>query len=96
MFKILKSLRPRKLQADVSVGTGSPDTTGYIMAVAGMLYPTYGKHINIVPDFENTIFEGRIYLKGRITIFILLVHGLAVYLDKDLHKLLKKLKREDA
>lgn len=96
LLKILKSIRPRKLQADVIVGTGAPDTTGYLMAVAGMFYPTFGKSVNIVPDFENTIFEGRIYLKGRITVFILLVHALAVYLDKDIHKTLKKLKREDA
>lgn len=95
-FKVLKSICPRKLTADLTVGTGSPDTTGYIMAVAGMLYPTFGKSLNIVPDFDNTIFEGRIFLKGKVTIFVLFVQALKLYMDKELRSLLKRLKKEDS
>lgn len=96
LFKVLKSIRPRKLTADLLVGTGSPDTTGYVMALAGMLYPTFERHVNITPDFEKTIFEGRIFLKGRITVFVILLQALKIFFDKELRKLLKRLKREDA
>ena len=93
---MLKSIRPRKLTADLLVGTGSPDSTGYVMAVAGMLYPVFGKSVNITPDFENTIFEGRIFLKGKITVFVILLQALKIFMDKELRRLLKRLKREDA
>lgn len=96
LLKVIKSIRPRKLKADILVGTGAPDTTGYLMAVAGMLYPYLGKHVNITPDFDNTIFEGRIEFKGRITLFILIMHALKLYMDKELRNLLSRFKREDA
>lgn len=95
IFKILKSIHPRKLNADIIVGTGSPDTTGYIMAGAGMLYPYLGKHVNITPDFDNTIFEGTIQFKGRITLFVIIKHALKIYMDKELRNLVSRFKRED-
>ena len=96
LLKVLKSIRPRKLIAELVVGTGSPDTTGYVMALAGMMYPYLGRHVNIEPDFEKTIFEGKITFKGHVTIFVLLWQALRIYFDKDLRTLLGKLKREDA
>lgn len=96
IFKVLKSLRPRKLEADLTIGTGSPDTTGYCMAVAGMLYPHFYRHVNIVPDFEKTIFEGRIFCKGKITLCVFLIQALRLYTNKDIRVLIKKLKREAA
>ena len=96
LLKVLKSIRPRKLIAELVVGTGSPDTTGYVMALAGMMYPYWGRHVNIEPDFEETIFEGRIFFKGHVTLFVLLWQALRIYFDKDLRTLLGKLKREDA
>lgn len=96
IFKVLKSLRPRKLEADLTIGTGSPDTTGYCMAVAGMLYPHFYRHVNIVPDFEKTIFEGRIFCKGKITLCVFLIQALRLYTNKDIRALIKKLKREAA
>lgn len=96
VLKVLKSIHPRKLNADILVGTGSPDTTGYLMAVAGMLYPYLGKHVNITPDFDNTIFEGRIQFKGRITVFVIIIHALNIYMDKELRNLVTRFKREDA
>ena len=96
IFKVLKSIRPRKLKVDAIIGTGSPDTTGYLMAIAGMLYPYFGSSVNIVPDFEKTIFEGQIFIKGRITVFVIVLQALKLLLDKELRNLLKRLKREDA
>ena len=96
VLKVLKSIRPRKLKADIIAGTGAPDTTGYLMAVAGMLYPCLGRHVNITPDFDNTIFEGKIEFKGRITLFVLIIHGIKLYMDKELVNLISRFKREDA
>lgn len=96
LVKVLKCIRPRKLKANITVGTGSPDTTGYIMALAGIMYPCLGKNINITADFDNTILEYDIKFKGHITLFIIIVQILKLYTDREIRILISRLKREDA
>lgn len=94
IFRVLKSIRPRVLKAALHVGTGSPDTTGYLCAVYGMLLPVLGSHVVLDADFEEAVLEGRFFLKGRITVFTLLRHAAGVLLDKQLRIFIKQLKRE--
>ncbi|MCM1111843.1 MAG: hypothetical protein NC399_01170 [Muribaculum sp.] len=93
--RILKSIRPRKLKADILFGTGSPDTTGYVFALYGMLCAYLGDCVLLVPDFERAVLEGELYAAGRITVFKLVWNGLWVALDKRLWELISKLKKED-
>lgn len=95
IYKLLKHMKPGKLQAQVRFGTGEPDTTGYLMGVYGMLLPILGKDICVTPDFDERILEGRGYAKGRITLFYLLYQGVRIYFDEGLHKLIENIKRED-
>lgn len=95
LFKVLKSIRPRVLKADLHIGTGSPDTTGYLCAAYGMLSPVLGNNVKITPDFEETVWEGRVFIKGRITIFTILWQALGIVLDKQLRTFIKELKREE-
>lgn len=92
--KIIKSIRPKKIKGQLLLGTGSPDTTGYAMAVYGILSPYLGQNLVLTPDFEDKVFTGRLYVKGRIITGILLIHGLKIALDRRLHSFIKKLKRE--
>lgn len=93
--KVIKSVRPRKIKADIHFGTGSPDTTGYALGVYGMLSSFLGNTINVTPDFEEAVLEGEIYLAGRITIFVLLMNGSKLLFDRRLRLFIKRLKRED-
>lgn len=93
--RVLHHMRPRTIKADLVVGTGAPDTTGYLLAVYGMMLPLLGNHINIVPDFNAPVLEGNLFLKGRIALFVLLHSGIKILLDKQLHGLIRKLKREE-
>ncbi len=90
--KVLKHIRPRTLKADIVYGTGSPDTTGYLYGVYGMLSPKFGKDICVVPDFEKQILEGSLYAAGHITVCTLLINILALLLDKRLRISLGRLK----
>lgn len=92
---ILKSIRPRRMIGEIIVGTGSPDTTGYIMAVYGILITICGKNFIVTPDFENKILEGHLKIKGRLIIAVLAFHILMAVLDRKLHIFLKKFKREE-
>ncbi len=95
LYKIWKNIRPSKLKAKLKIGTGQPDTTGYILAVHGMLYPLIGNNVFIEPDFENQVYEGTIFIKGRITVFVLLWAAIKLYFDEDIKHFLKRIKREE-
>lgn len=94
IWNILKHIKPRKLETQLEIGTGEPDTTGYVLAIWGMLYPVWGNHINIVPDFEHKIFRGTWYARGRILLIVPAFHILRLALDRQLHELIKELKTE--
>lgn len=95
LFRIWKNIRPAKCRAELTIGTGEPETTGYILAVHGILYPIIGNAIIIEPDFENQVFEGNFFLKGRITVFVLLYAVIKIYFDKNIRYFLKRFKREE-
>ena len=90
--KILKSIRPRKLKINAIFGFESPDTTGKIYGFTCMLYPYYGKDIHIIPDFERSVIQGDVYIRGRIFIIVLVVNALKILLDRKLYKVIHKLK----
>lgn len=91
---ILKEIKPKKLHADILFGTGAPDTTGYVLGVYGVLSAQIHKpsYINLTPDFEKAILEGRMEATGRIMLFTLVKNGFMLLFDKKLKLLLKKLK----
>lgn len=90
--KILKSVRPRHIRAEITFGTGAPDTTGYAYGVYCMFSPALGGDICVTPDFDQAILEGTVAISGHITVFICLWNALKLLLDKKLHLFLKKLK----
>jgi hypothetical protein len=94
--KVLRSLRPRKLKANIQFGTGSPDTTGLAYGVCSMLYPYFGKYINITPNFEKAMFLGDISLSGWAVGWVIIAGVLRISLDKGIRQFLKKWKREVA
>ena len=94
--RIWKNIRPTKCRAELMIGTGEPDTTGYILAMHGILYPIIGNDIVIEPDFENQVLEGKLFLKGRVTVFVLLYAVLKIYFNKNIRYFLKRFKREEA
>lgn len=95
VWKILKSIRPRKLRAQILFGTGSPDTTGYAYGVYGMFLPLLGPDVIVTPDFCQAVLEGSFYAAGHITIAVLLWHTIRVLLDKRLRRFWDKLKHKD-
>ena len=92
MGKILQSIRPRHLKADITFGTGSPDTTGYIFAFYGILSPYLGKDVRLTPDFQQAIVNGRFKVSGHITCIVLLFNGLSLLFDKKMKIFLRKMK----
>ncbi len=94
--RIILNLLPKKLDADILLGTGSPDTTGYAMAIYGLISPYLGNKVCFTPDFENTILEGRFYLKGRLRLNTIIAGVLAVLLDPNFRIVRRRIKKHIA
>lgn len=94
VLDLIRTIRPRKINGSLHIGTGDPAGTGQVLAIYGILYPLIGNHIDMVPDFENQILEGQLFAKGRITAFRILKTAWIVYFNKDLRRLIKLFKRE--
>jgi hypothetical protein len=92
LVKVLKHIRPTKLSVNMEFGTGDPCTTGQALAVIALFYGYYGESIRIIPNFETSIAEGSIYIKGRIRLFTLLVICIKLILDKNFRLFLKNIK----
>lgn len=88
--KMWKHVRPRKLQGSIHFGLEDPATTGQVLGVVGMLYPVYRNHFVIAPDFEQQIFEGKIYAKGRVQIGRMTFLLLRFMLTRDFFKTVQK------
>lgn len=95
--KILKSVRPRFLRAEVLMGLEEPDLTGYAYGIYWALKPFLGKkcQATVTPDFERQVLEGEAVLGGRIMAAVLLYHAVRVLFDRRLRRLLDKLKKQE-
>lgn len=95
LFSVFSYIRPRKFQADLTIGTDDPAATGKILSYYGMLYPFIGDHVTVVPDFERKRIEGTVLIKGKVKLFTFIKAALRIYFNKDIRKLLKLFKKED-
>lgn len=86
LYRLIKHIKPKKYKINLKFGTGDPALTGQVLGILGMLMPVYKKNAHIIPDFENIILEGDIYMKGRITIAKLLLLGFQLYQDKNIKR----------
>ena len=93
LMRIAKSLSPQKFQVNLHLGFEDPAVLGEILAVWGMLYPFHQGRVDIVPEFGQTILEGDILLKGKISLFVYLKVALILFFDKNIKQLIKQIKR---
>ena len=80
--KLLRHIKPTKLKSRLVFGTGDPCSTGQILGFFGILYGFYGNDLNITPDFENKVFEGTHYVRGRIRLGTVAFIVIKFLLDK--------------
>lgn len=91
-FKVLlKKIRPEKGKAAVKAGFEDPYYTGCMAAFYSIIYPLIGDMVVLNTDFENTIFEGDFYFKGKFTVFVVLYFVYRVYFKDDFSYIKDKL-----
>lgn len=93
ILKILNSIRPREFQLEGEFGFATPDTTGKVYGMyCGAIRPYLYNHIKLVPNFEEQVLKGNLFLKGQITIFVIVLNTFRILFDKRLKPLINKLK----
>lgn len=80
---LVKHILPRKLHAEMEIGTGDPCTTGYALGIIGMFYGRFADNIVIRPNFEEQVYVGKVEAIGRIRLFSILWIGLKVIMNKE-------------
>lgn len=92
LFKMLKSILPRKFCGRLRFGLEDPYTTGLLAGGASMFYPVYKDTLELAAVFDEEVVEGEGELHGRIIIGVIAYHGLRLYMDKRIRRMIKHFK----
>lgn len=95
LVRLFRMIKPRKLKVNGIIGMKSPDQTGYVCAVIGVISPFFKKQIHVIPDFENFIIKGNVLMKGRIYLFVVIIIALKAFFDKNIRKVIEMFRKEE-
>ena len=95
LLRIGRMLRPKVCRIRLLAGTGDPAGTGQLLAFYGILYPLVGNHVSVDADFDHKVMEGDLLVKGSVTMFVFLLAAFQLFVNKNIRRLLKMLKKED-
>lgn len=88
----VRKIKPDKINGYLRFGLEDPYNTGQVLAVLSVLYPFYGEHFQVYPEFEQKIIEGDVFFKGRIHFMHLLLVLGRLYFDKNVKTAYKNYK----
>ena len=92
--RLLQKSRPKKYRFRVRYGFEDSETTGWLAVRLAVLYGLLGLDIELIPDFEESVFEGECMIKGKIRLVGILMIAGKVYFNRLVQKkLLKKSSR---
>lgn len=92
--RLLQKIRPKKYRLRVRYGFEDSETTGWLAVRLAVLYGLLGLDIELIPDFEESVFEGECMIKGKIRLAGILMIAGKVYFNRLVQKkLLKKSSR---
>jgi len=90
--RLIKGILPGDLFIKATIGTGDPATTGYVLALAGILTAKFGNDIQIRGDFTKaTAEDAEVRVKGKIVLGKLVWAALAFALTKPVRKAIIKM-----
>lgn len=93
VMKLLRRIAPGTVVADIHYGFEDPSLTGRVLAGLGILYPLLGRHVQIKPDFQETVLEGNVNIKGRIYAVFVAVMAVNMLLNRNVLQTIKDVKK---
>lgn len=96
VIKLLKHIMPTRLYGNITIGSEDPATTGTILALLGITMPFHKNCIEVTPLFDGeNVLTGKVQLKGRIYVFVLLFQALKVIINKNVRYTIKYWKNKE-
>lgn len=93
LFGVIKHVLPLHIKGYIRFGFTDPAVTGIVVGIVSLFPVAYQKGFQILPDFEEKVFEAEGMGKGRIRIFHFLRSGGRIYFNKKVRKLIKRYKK---
>ena len=93
LFKMLKSILPKKGKINIWLGLENAGTTGKILGAYKALYDYIGHVVHLYPYFDREYIECNLNVKGRIYAFVCVYRLLRIYFNKDCNRLIKTLRK---
>ncbi len=90
--KLFKHILPGSHVINLKLGLDDPATLGELVGVVSVVRAGTNMVINLTPDFNNKVIEADCHFKGRIRVVTLVYIVLSVYLNKNVKKIINKLK----
>lgn len=85
--RMIRHLRPSRLQIHARIGTGDPDLTGRIMEIAAILYAFYNENIEITAEFDEKVLEARFSVRGWLVpgylLIMILRMALSIFFNRE-------------
>lgn len=91
--RLLRFLKPKRLEADIHFGFEDPSITGKVLGLISMIYPFLGKHTNIQPDFEHRVLEGDIAISGKLRVLYVVVVGWNLIWNKNVRTTFRHIRK---
>ena len=90
VLHLWKHVKPKYLYTDITFGFDNPELTGKVLGAAAAFCAMAGFKPGLTPDFEQSILEGKIEVKGRITFVVLLKIAIRVWLSEEVKSFRKE------
>ena len=74
LFRLLKHLRPRKIQGEMEFGFEDPSSTGRLLGLISVVYPVIPAKLEIIPDFQEKRFGCDISARGHFIILYVIIN----------------------
>ncbi len=90
MLRLWRHVRPRRFKAKVRMGFDDPRNTGLALGAISLLYARMEGGFQVEPDFEGEALEGFLYVKGRISLLVMLVIVASLFMDKGVREMMRR------
>ena len=87
--KVAKAILPKECKVDLIIGMDEPHTTGYILAVLGVVSDYIPVDLQTTGVFDKEIVQGGIYANGNLYIYQIMVPSVRYVLSKSVRKVIR-------
>ncbi len=86
--RLIKNIWPKNVNIDAVIGVGSPDKTGYVLAVSSVFNALSKSGLNICGEFSKKFFEGNVDVSGKVSIGRIMFSVIAFAFTKPIRKII--------